>query len=277
MRSVARFAGVMGWPLDHTLSPTIHNAAFRSLGLDWVYLAWPVAPEDLGAAVGGLRALGAEGANVTMPHKETVIEHLDDVSGDARRIGAVNTIQRVGGSLIGHNTDVDGFRSFLVDDVGADVTGKSAVVLGAGGAARAVVCALDDLGAGAIRIAARRPDAGAAVAPLAVRQRAEVLDWEAAPAAAAEADLVVNATPLGMAGETPLEDASWRAGQVVCDLVYRPPTTRLMERARAAGAEVHGGLGMLIHQAALSFRIWTGKDPSLAAMSAAAIRAIGIA
>lgn len=276
MKSVARFVGVLGWPLDHTLSPTIHNAAFRSLGLDWVYLAWPVAPDDLGAAVGGLRALGAEGANVTMPHKEKVIEHLDDVSGDARRIGAVNTIQRVGGSLIGHNTDVDGFRSFLVDDVGADVTNKSALVLGAGGAARAVVCALDELGAGRIAIAARRPDAGEAVAPLAVRQRAEVIDWDAAPGVAGETDVVVNATPLGMSGESVLDDVSWGADHVVCDLVYRPPATPLMEAARAAGAEVHGGLGMLIHQAALSFRIWTGKDPSLAAMSAAAIRSIGV-
>ena len=275
MRLVARFVGILGWPLDHSLSPTIHNAAFRSLGLDWVYLAWPVAPGDLAAAVGGLRALGAEGANVTMPHKESVMEHVDDVSGDARRIGAVNTIQRVGGALIGHNTDVDGFRSFLVDDVGAEIAGRSAVVLGAGGAARAVVCALDELDAATIRIAARRQDAGAAVAPLAVRQHAEVIDWEAAPEAATAADVVVNATPLGMTGERVLDGVTWRSGQVVCDLVYRPPTTPLMESARSAGAEAHGGLGMLIHQAALSFRIWTGKDPSLAAMSAAAIRALG--
>lgn len=277
MRHVAHFVGILGWPLEHTLSPAIHNAAFRSLGIDWVYLSWPVAPEDLGAAVGGLRALGAEGANVTMPHKEAVIAHLDDVSGDARRIGAVNTIQRVGGSLVGHNTDVDGFRSFLIDDVGVDVEGKSALVLGAGGAARAVVCALDDLGAARIVIAARRQEQGTAIVPLAVHQHAEVVDWPAVDEVASTVDVVVNATPLGMAGEAVLDGVQWREGQVVCDLVYRPPTTPLMERARAEGAEARGGLGMLIHQAALSFRIWTGADPSLAAMSAAAVRALGVA
>src|SRR3712207_5801878 len=112
-RVSSNFVGVLGWPLDHTLSPPIHAAAFRHLGMDWIYLAWPVPPEDLAAAVGGLRALGALGANVTMPHKETVIEHLDEISGDARAVGAVNTIQRIGDRLIGHNTDVDGFREFL--------------------------------------------------------------------------------------------------------------------------------------------------------------------
>ena len=277
MRSVSRFVGILGWPLDHTLSPTIHNAAFRSLGLDWVYLSWPVPPEDLGAAAGGLRSLGAEGANVTMPHKESVIDHLDDVSGDARRIGAVNTIQRMGAALVGHNTDVDGFRSFLVADAGVDAAGKDAVVLGSGGAARAVVCALDDLGATNIVIAARREERGEAIVSLAQRQHAEVVSWERVDEVASTADVVVNATPVGMSGEKLLENTRWRPGQVVCDLVYAPPTTPLMEAARASGAEAWGGLGMLIHQAALSFRIWTGKDPSLAAMSAAAVRAIGTA
>ncbi|MDQ4094971.1 MAG: shikimate dehydrogenase [Actinomycetota bacterium] len=275
MRGVTHFAGILGWPLDHTLSPTIHNAAFRSLGLDWVYLTWPVPPEELGPAVAGLRALGAGGANVTMPHKETVIEWLDDVSGDARRTSAVNTIQRVGGSLVGHNTDVDGFREFLSADAGVDATGKKALVLGAGGAARAVVSALDDLGAQSISIAARTEQRGEAIVSLAQRQHAEVVAWGEIERVAAEFDLVVNATPLGMRGERVLEGARWRPGQVVCDLVYDPPVTPLMEAARAAGAEAWGGLGMLIHQAALSFRIWTGSDPALAMMSAAAIRALG--
>ena len=275
LRSVTHFAGVLGWPLDHTLSPTIHNAAFRSLGLDWVYLSWPVRPEDLGEAVGGLRALGAQGANVTMPHKETIIEFLDDVSGDAKRINAVNTIQRVGPSLVGHNTDVDGFREFLVGDAGVDPAGKSALVVGAGGAARAVVCALDDLGAGDISIAARREGQGKEIVALAQRQNARVARWEDIDELASGADIVVNATPLGMSGERVLEGARWHPHQVVCDLVYSPPVTPLMAAARAGGAEAWGGLGMLIHQAAMSFRIWTGNDPSLATMSAAAIRAIG--
>ena len=275
LRSVTHFTGILGWPLEHTLSPTIHNAAFRSLGLDWVYLSWPVPPEELGAAVAGLRALGAGGANVTMPHKETIIEWLDDVSGDARKTSAVNTIQSVGGSLVGHNTDVDGFREFLVADAGVDPTGKRALVLGAGGAARAVVSALDELGAKSISIAARTEQRGEAIVSLAQRQHAEVVAWDGIEDLAHDSDVVVNATPLGMRGEQVLEGARWRAGQVVCDLVYDPPVTPLMEAARRGGAEAWGGLGMLIHQAALSFRIWTGSDPSLAMMSAAAVRALG--
>ena len=275
MRPIAHFTGVLGWPLDHTLSPTIHNAAFRNVGLDWVYLAWPVRPEDLAAAIGGLRALGAQGANVTMPHKESVIEYLDEVSGDARRVGAVNTIQRSGDKLIGHNTDVDGFRSFLVDDAGMDPSGKTVLVLGSGGAARAVVCALDDLGAAHVVIAARREDRGREIAELASRPVVDVEAWERAEELVGRSDLIVNATPLGMNGETPLPTATWRPGQVVCDLVYSPPSTPLMDAARAAGVEAWGGLGMLIHQAALSFRVWTGQDPSVAAMSAAAVRSIG--
>lgn len=245
------------------------------MGLDWVYLAWPVDPEDLGRAIGGLRALGAQGANVTMPHKETVIEYLDEVSGDARRVGAVNTIQRAGESLVGHNTDVDGFRSFLVDDAGVDTADKNVLVLGSGGAARAVVCALDDLGASKIVIAARREERGKEIAALTQNQHTEVSGWEGIEDLAAQSDVIVNATPLGMNDDNPLGEVSWSEGQVVCDLVYSPAVTPLMESARNGGAEAWGGLGMLIHQAALSFRIWTGKDPSTAAMSAAAVRAIG--
>jgi hypothetical protein len=135
-RRVSHFAGVLGWPLQSTLSPAIHNAAFRKLGLDWVYLRWPVPPDSLGAAVAGLRALGATGANVTIPHKEQIKTHLDECSGDALAIGAVNTIQRVGDLLVGHNTDVDGFTEFIASDVGFDARGTRALVLGAGGARR---------------------------------------------------------------------------------------------------------------------------------------------
>ncbi len=268
--------GIMGWPLDFTLSPAIHGAAFRNLGLDWVYLEWSVEPARLGEAVAGLRALGAAGANVTMPHKESVAEFVDELSGDARALRAVNTIQRVGDKLVGHNTDVDGFREFLVADAGVEVSGKEALVLGAGGAARAVVRALSDLGAARVRIAARRPERGRVVVELVPAIAAEVVNWESAGEAASGSDIVVNATPVGASPRRPvLSGVPWRPGQVVCDLVYSPPTTPLMQEARAKGAECWGGLGMLIHQAALSFRIWTGKNPSIEAMSAAAVRAIG--
>ncbi len=247
----------------------MHNAAFRSLGLDWVYLFWPVPPEDLGAAVAGLKTLGAAGANVTMPHKERVIEYLDDVSGDASRAGAANTIQRVGDGLVGHNTDVDGFRQLLVADAGFDAAGKRVLVLGAGGAARATALALDEVGAAKVQIAGRNEERASAVASLA---SGEVVAWDQAAEAAELADLVVNATPLGMNGENPVESARWRADQLVVDLVYSPPTTPLLSAARDGGAQAWGGLGMLVHQAAASFRIWTGQAPSTEVMSAAAVR-----
>jgi shikimate dehydrogenase len=247
----------------------MHNAAFRSLGIDWVYLFWPVPPEDLAAAVAGLKTLGAAGANVTMPHKEAVLEHLDDLSGDARRAGAVNTIQRVGDGLIGHNTDVDGFRQLLVTDAGFDAGGKKALVLGAGGSARAAALALEEIGAAEIKIAGRTDERARGVASLG---SGDVVPWDEAAEAAERADLVVNATPLGMKGENPIEATRWRPEQTVVDLVYSPPVTPLISAARKAGAEAWGGLGMLVHQAAVSFRIWTGRAPSTEVMSAAAVR-----
>lgn len=275
MGSVQNFLGVLGWPLETTLSPAIHNAAFRRLGFDWAYLSFPVPPEELEQAIGGIRALGAIGANVTIPHKETVVAFLDQLSGDAAAIGAVNTIQRIGNRLVGHNTDVDGFREFIAGDAGIKVQGCNTVVLGAGGAARAVVKALDDLGAGSIAICTRTTERGSPVAELVGRASATVHPWGAATEVVADAALVVNATPLGGEGADPVSGAAWHPGQSVVDLVYSPPSTPLMEAARAGGAEAWGGLGMLVRQAAASFQLWTGQDPPLEVMSAAAVHAIG--
>jgi shikimate dehydrogenase len=273
MNQRTRFAGILGWPLDHTLSPVIHNAAYRRLDLDWVYLAFPVPPEELAAAVAGLRALGTGGVNVTMPHKERVVESLDALTPEAEALGAVNTIENAGGRLIGHNTDVEGFRAFLVNDAGAQVAGRSALVLGAGGAARAVVKVLGDLGATSIEIAARTISRAEVLAQLA--PAAKVVPWDQVGAAFPEADIAVNCTPVGMEpGETlPTGDA--RPGQMVIDLIYRPLRTRWLLDAQERGADAWGGLGMLVHQAAASFRIWTGRRPPVEVMSAAAVRALG--
>jgi len=268
-----QFAGVLGWPLDESLSPAIHNAAFRALHIDCAYFTWQVPPEQLADAIGGIRALRALGANVTVPHKEKIIEHLDQLSGDATEVGAVNTIQRVGERLIGHNTDVDGFREFVAGDAGIDLAGKSVVVLGAGGAARAVVRAAGELGASRVTVVARDPKRAERLTSLAEDVGVEA--WDRAADAARDADAVVNATPLGSSDDDPLPDHEWRPGQVALDLLYLPPVTAFMERARVAGAESWGGLGMLVRQAAASFRIWTGQDPPLGAMSAAAVHAIG--
>ena len=268
-----RFAGVLGWPLERTLSPAIHTAAFESAGLPWVYLAWPVPPERLENAVEGLRALGAAGANVTMPHKEAILPLLDDLAEDARAVGAVNTVARNGNRLIGHNTDVSGFKEFVVGDAGVPIAGAHCVVLGAGGAARAVVKALSDLEALDITVAARHAHKAAEVAAIAgARGKAE--PWAAIVRAVANADVVVNTTPLGMNKEELLEDARFARGQCVVDLIYDPPSTPMLDRARAQGARTWGGIGMLVHQAAGSFRIWTGREAPLESMSAAAVTSI---
>ena len=275
----AHEAVVIGWPLEHTLSPEIHNAAFRALELDWRYGAWPVQPRRLRRIVKRIRAQPRlMGANVTMPHKETIVRFLDDTSGDARAIGAVNTVQKLGPKLIGHNTDVDGFREFLAGDAGVDPAGRRALILGAGGAARAVARALAEMGAGNVTVAARDAGRAGGVAALVPGGRGSAASWEDAGVIAAACDLVVNATPVGM-GEAepadPLPGVEWNEGQVVVDLVYRPPITPLMAAARAGGAVAWGGLGMLMHQAAASFRIWTGQDAPLEVMSAAALHALG--
>jgi shikimate dehydrogenase len=277
-RDSSHFVGVLGWPLEVTLSPLMHNVAFRQLGLDWIYLRWPVAPDGLADAVRGLRALGAEGANVTMPHKRAIVEHLDSLDGDALSTGAVNTVQRAGDQLVGHNTDVVGFSEFLVEDAGFEPSGTSALVLGAGGAARAVVKALADLNAGSITVAARSDELAGDVAALArdgSGRASEVLTWKRMADRVSQVDLVVNATPVGMRGEPLLANSTFNSNQCVVDLIYSPPTTLLIERARAAGATGWGGLGMLVRQAAASFGIWTGQQAPLDAMSAAAIRGIG--
>lgn len=269
-----RWAGVLGWPVGHSLSPVLQDAAFRHTGVNAVYLAWAVEPGRLRAAVEGLRALGALGANVTMPHKEAAAGLMDELSPEARAVEAVNTIEVAGDRLTGHNTDVSGFAAFLSDDAGVEVRGRTALVLGAGGAARAVVKALSDRGASEIVVAARNPDKAEAVAGIGDGGRRSVVAWEARQAEVADAHIVVNATPVGTGSGDPLEGASFGPGQAVVDLVYRPPLTELVLRARAAGAGAWGGLGMLVHQGAASFRIWTGLLPPLEAMSAAALHAL---
>ncbi len=268
-----RTVGVIGWPVAHSLSPVIHNAAFAALGLDWVYLSLPVPPEHLSAALVGLGALGFAGANVTMPHKTAVADLIDDLSDDARRLRAVNTIVVDGQLLRGENTDAPGFDRFLRRDAAFDPSGRSALIFGAGGAARACALALARGGATSLTVAAREParvaDLAAAVDGLGTTVRAIAFD-EAADVAA---DLIVNATPLGAREELlPIPRVGPEA--LVVDLLYQPAVTPLQAQARAAGALVFGGIGLLLHQAALSFELWTGQQPPLEVMSAAALAAI---
>jgi shikimate dehydrogenase len=267
-----RTLGVIGWPVEHSLSPAIHNAAIEALALDLVYVALPVAPGSLRDALEGLTALGFVGANVTMPHKTEAAAIVDERSDDATRLGAVNTIVVTDGGLVGHNTDAPGFDRMLRHDEGVDPAGRRALLFGAGGAARAVALALARGGADRITVAVRDPGRADALraALEGLGTALEITTMVGAPAV--EADLIVNATPLGADGEE-LPTPALTEGMVVIDLLYRPALTPLLARARAAGATGAGGLGLLLHQAASSFELWTGQVPPLDVMSAAAVAA----
>jgi shikimate dehydrogenase len=269
-----RVAGVIGWPVARSLSPAIHNAAADALGLDRVYVALPVAPGAVDAAVRGLVALGFDGANVTMPHKDAAASAVDRMTEDAKRLRAVNTIHVLPDGVVGSNTDSPGFGRFLERDAGFDATGRTALVFGAGGAARACALALARAGLARLVVALREPsraeDLRAALDGLPVSVRA--VAFEEADAEAA--DLIVNATPLGGRGEIlPLPQLG--ASTMAIDLLYRPATTPLQVAVREAGGTAFGGLGLLLHQAALSFELWTGQPAPMEAMSAAALAALG--
>lgn len=269
-----RVAGVIGVPVRHSLSPALHNAAFAAAGLDWVYVAFEVAAGDVGRALDGVRAFGLGGLSVTMPHKADAAALVDECSEDAALLGAVNCVVPVGmGRLRGENTDGDGFVASLAE-VGVDPRGMCCAVLGAGGAARAVIVALARAGAAEVRVANRTPSGAVAAAGL-VGAVGRVADDVAG--AVGGADLVVNATPVGMGDDptSPVAAGALLPGQVVADLVYVPVETPLLAMARLAGAVPVGGLGMLVHQAAHAFRLWTGVEAPVAAMRAAAEAELG--
>lgn len=266
-----RVAGVIGDPVRHSLSPVIHNAAFAEAGLDWVFVAFEVVDGEAARAVGGARALGIDGLSVTMPHKATVIEALDRLTPTATKLGAVNAIVREGTEFVGHSTDGAGLVDALAYDEGFNPEGKSCVVIGAGGAARAVILSLANAGASDVVVinrTASKADLAATLAGKAGRVGVEE-DVRAA-------DLVVNATPLGMTGyeHSAVDPTLFHSNQLVVDLVYAPPITPTIQAARAAGAHAVGGLGMLVHQAAHAFTLWTGQEAPLPAMSAAAMAAL---
>jgi shikimate dehydrogenase len=267
-------AGIIGWPVDHSLSPAIHNAAFAAAGLDWVYVPLPVPPDGLARAVAGLGALGIDGANVTMPHKTETADLVDDLTDDARELRAVNTVVVRGDRLEGHNTDAPGFDRFLRDDAGVDPAGRTALIYGSGGAARACALALARGRVGRIVVAARDPVRAEPLRSLAERHGVPALEVVGPRGPdGIEVDLVINATPVGMRGE---EHAlpSLHDGVVVVDLIYDPGVTPLQRRAKESGAAAFGGLGLLLHQAALSFELWTGAPGPLDVMSAAALGAL---
>ncbi len=262
-----RLAGVIGWPVRHSLSPLIHNAAFAAAGLDWTYLAFPVAPGAAADALAGMRSMGIDGLSVTMPHKAPVAAALEHRTDTAIALGAVNCVFRDGERIVGDNTDGGGFVDALRLDEGIDPAGMRCVVFGAGGAARAVVRSLAAAGAERVTVVNRRHDRAEAAASLAGPRGAVGDDGDVA-----SADLVVNATPVGMGDDAgmPFAPTAVASGAVIADLVYHPATTPLLDAAATTGHRTVGGLGMLVHQAARAFGRWTGTDPSVDVMYRAA-------
>ncbi len=258
-------------PVKHSLSPIMHNAALAALGIDAQYAARDVPPEHLVAALRNLRDIGAWGANLSIPHKETVLELLNSISKEANTIGAVNTIVNSHGVLEGHNTDAYGFMCSL-EEAGIDVQDSKIVVLGAGGAARAVVYALKQANA-KVMIWNRSSERAE---KLAREFGLEFVNDNQLEAAVANANGLVNTTSVGLENPdlSPIAD-TWLPSAWVCDIVYRPLETKLLRVAREAGLQTVDGLGMLVHQGAKAFELWTKQQPDTKLMRQVALQELG--
>ncbi len=293
---MTRIFGIVGYPIDHSLSPVMHGAAFRALGVEAIYAPFAVPPRDLRRALTALTRCGVAGLNVTVPHKEAVLRLLrrsGRVDAEAARVGAVNTLVRRSGRFVGYNTDVEGVRRTLREELRVNVSGKTVLILGAGGAARAVGWALLGLRPKAIWVMNRTYEkairlarwldrrsrlwvahgaAGYGVPTASRRYRRSEL-----AAALAHADLFVNATSLGLreGDPLPLAPGAIHKRLVVMDLVYRAPTTALVAAARRRGALAVDGVPMLVYQGAESFRLWWRREPPLDVMRRAVMRALG--
>ena len=270
---------LLGYPVAHSLSPAMQNAALRALGLGYEYRLMPVPPTELAAKVEEMRDISVAGFNVTIPHKVAIIPHLDELDETASSVGAVNTVVNMGGRLRGYNTDSVASTRVLLEAYGS-LGGCRAVILGAGGAARAVACGLAPH-AESITILARDAVKAEMLAQQIRRQKGcEIQGGGLADAAKAinNADLLVNATPIGMhpgVDATPIEAKLIKRGLLVFDLVYNPEKTRLLGDAEAAGARTVGGLRMLVYQGAEAFNLWTGRQAPVELMIGAASAALG--
>ncbi len=278
-----RVCGVIGDPIEHTMSPVMHNAAFSELGIDYVYLPFRVTKDDLGQAIAGARALNLAGLNVTIPHKVAVISFLDELDPIAERIGAVNTIVNDNGALRGYNTDATGFLQALLDK-GIKPEGKKVVVLGAGGASRGISFILAENGANLVilnrQVEIEWAENLAREISRAFKKETAALELNDANLAEAleGTDILVNTTSVGMSpdiNETPVPMRLLKSTPVVFDIVYNPIQTRLLREAQAAGASTISGLDMLAWQGALAFEKWTGLKAPLELMKKEAMKALG--
>ena len=275
-----RLVGIIGSPLEHTLSPTLHNAAFDYLGLNWCYIPLPVEQGRLVQGVEGIKALRFTGVNITMPFKTEIIPMLDEVAMFAESVGAVNTILIDKGKLIGYNTDGRGFYTALVRDLGYEIKGRKVLVLGAGGASRSVTVSLALAGCESIVIVNRSQERSIQLSEIIASSAPDIaVSWlspeDNYDIVVAESDVIINATPLTtFNGDLRVPVSLLNKNQLVCDLnysLYQPP---LLQEAEARGAQVMDGKGMLLYQAAAAFEIWTGLEAPVEVMRVALLRAL---
>ena len=279
--------GIIGFPIRHSISPAFQQAALDHYGIDARYQPWEVDPKDLGAFMESIRAPDAIGNNVTVPHKEAVMEHLDEVEDWARQAGAVNTVVNQNGKLVGHNTDGVGFLRGLTENSGFTAAGARVVIFGAGGSAKAVALALAGEGVSSITIVNRTLERAERLAELIASGGPSGLSVDAVPLddedritrAAAESSLLVNSTSMGMLHGpdepgSPIQARHIPTGVVAYDLVYNPSETPFLREAAKAGAVAIGGLSMLVHQGARAFELWTGKEAPVQVMMSAAVEAM---
>lgn len=279
---LSEIIALFGQPVAENPTQYMQEKAFEALGLNWRYVTLEVPPAKLPDAVRGMRAMNFAGANCTLPHKIAVMEHLDEITPTARKIGAVNTVVRQkDGTLLGENTDGKGFIQ-SVREAGLSLSGVRAVVLGAGGAARAIAVELAEAGATHLTIVNRTESRGSELAAQ-VRERTGVttafVPWRGEYAVPAEVQLVVNATSMGLfpnVEETvPVDYGTLRGGMLACDVIPNPPSTPFLRRAAAAGATPLDGLGMLVNQGAIAFKMWTGQEAPAGVMRAALAEVFG--
>ena len=280
----AELVGVFGQPVAENPTGVMQEAGFASAGLNWRYLNFEVPPDKLEAAMQALDTLGMRGINLTIPHKVAVIEHLDELSPEARAIGAVNTVRIEGGKKIGENTDGKGFLRGVRTDAGMDPKGKRVVMLGAGGAARAIGTELVLAGAAELLVVNRSVERGSTmVADLQSATGGSVVfeQWRGTFAVPDDCDLFVNATSIGLYPDVdampPVDLSGAREDMLVADAVFNPPETRLLATAKAHGLPTLDGLSMLVYQGVIAFEMWTGKSPDEAAMKTALKEALSAA
>jgi shikimate dehydrogenase len=278
VKATTSIYGIFGHPVKHSLSPDMHNGAFNELGLNSVYVAFDIEPGNIGEATSSIRVMGIKGINITIPHKQTIIPFLDEVSPDAKLTGAVNTVKNENGKLSGFNTDVGGFLRAIREDLDFTPEGKILFLIGAGGAARAVLSAFSMNGGSVVYLADIVKEKAIELADHFKTNfkdiRFETINIEDRGIMSekfSDADILVNASPAGMEGVGALDIplASLKKTAVVYDLVYKPVNTKLLQDAKELGHKASGGLTMLLYQGAESFEIWTGKTAPVDVMKRA--------